>query len=59
MREQGLNKEDLVRASGLARSTILRALDKPTHDPKLSTMLAIAYVLRVDISEILERYQRQ
>lgn len=56
MREQGLTKEDLVRLSGLGRSTINRTLDETEHDARISTVATIAYILRVSIEEITYPY---
>lgn len=56
MSEQGYNKEQLARRTNLGRSTIDRVLGEPDHDPSISTMIAIAFILRTTVDDIVNSY---
>lgn len=56
MGQQGFNKEQLARRTNLGRSTVDRVLSEPDHDPSISTLIAIAYILRTTVDDIINSY---
>jgi transcriptional regulator with XRE-family HTH domain len=52
-KQRGIIQPRLARRAGLSEGYIAR-LETCRHDPKLSTLIALARALRVDVAELLK-----
>ncbi|HTI14804.1 MAG TPA: helix-turn-helix transcriptional regulator [Dictyobacter sp.] len=52
--QQGFNQSSLSRAANVDFKTVKRAFQDPTRDISLSTIVKIAWVLRVSLNDLIE-----
>jgi transcriptional regulator with XRE-family HTH domain len=55
MDEENLSEADLCRATNLPQTTLNRLLSGQTNDPRISTLITIARMLKVTIEQLLGR----